>query len=103
MALCDQETFNYDDSLDVFGVHGVGGFLGTCLLGILGHTSLGGFNAVPMMQQTKVQCIAAVATALCVPSLCVCKFALECSTADKRARRLQDHSPSTSLVADGRL
>eukprot|EP00241_Pyramimonas_parkeae_P002354 CAMPEP_0114246116 /NCGR_PEP_ID=MMETSP0058-20121206/12274_1 /TAXON_ID=36894 /ORGANISM="Pyramimonas parkeae, CCMP726" /LENGTH=525 /DNA_ID=CAMNT_0001359247 /DNA_START=43 /DNA_END=1620 /DNA_ORIENTATION=+ len=59
-----KETFNYDDSLDVFGVHGVGGFLGTCLLGILGHTSLGGFNAVPMMQQTKVQCIAAVATAL---------------------------------------
>jgi Amt family ammonium transporter len=41
-----KEHFKYDDSLDVFGVHGVGGFLGTCVLGIFGHTFFGGFNEV---------------------------------------------------------
>ena len=29
-------NFKYDDSLDVFGVHGVGGILGTLLLAFLG-------------------------------------------------------------------
>jgi ammonium transporter, Amt family len=36
--------FKYDDSLDVFGVHGVGGFVGTVLLGIFAKSSWGGFN-----------------------------------------------------------
>ncbi len=36
--------FKYDDSLDVFGVHGVGGLVGTILLGVLAHSNWGGFN-----------------------------------------------------------
>lgn len=36
--------FKYDDSLDVFGVHGVGGFIGTVLLGLLAHEKFGGLN-----------------------------------------------------------
>ena len=32
----------YDDSLDVFGVHGVGGFLGTILVAVLAHEMFGG-------------------------------------------------------------
>jgi ammonium transporter, Amt family len=36
--------FKYDDSLDVFGVHGVGGFIGTILLGFLAHDTFGGLN-----------------------------------------------------------
>ena len=36
--------FHYDDSLDVFGVHGVGGFVGTIMLGFLAHKSFGGLN-----------------------------------------------------------
>ena len=36
--------FNYDDSLDVFGVHGVGGFVGTVLLGIFAHSRFGGLR-----------------------------------------------------------
>lgn len=32
----------YDDSLDVFGVHGVGGFLGTMLVAVLAHEMFGG-------------------------------------------------------------
>lgn len=37
-----KSKFKYDDSLDVFGVHGVGGFIGTVLLGVLAHESFGG-------------------------------------------------------------
>ena len=59
-----KEKFGYDDALDVFGVHGVGGFLGTILLGVLCHPFFGGFNNVPMMEQTVAQVVAAVATAV---------------------------------------
>ena len=36
--------FGYDDSLDVFGVHGVGGLLGTFLAAIVGSAALGGLG-----------------------------------------------------------
>ncbi len=38
-----KQKFGYDDSLDVFGVHGVGGFIGTILVAIFASKSLGGF------------------------------------------------------------
>ena len=48
----------------MFGVHGVGGFVGTCLLGIAASPALGGFNVeTTAMAQTVIQCTAAVATA----------------------------------------
>jgi ammonium transporter len=34
IAVCLKPGLNYDDSLDVFGVHGVGGFLGAVLTGV---------------------------------------------------------------------
>jgi ammonium transporter, Amt family len=37
-----KRMLGYDDSLDVFGVHAVGGILGALLTGVLGHKSLGG-------------------------------------------------------------
>ena len=37
-----KNTFNIDDSLDVFAVHGVGGIIGTILVAFLAHDSLGG-------------------------------------------------------------
>ncbi|HEX6636203.1 MAG TPA: ammonium transporter [Steroidobacteraceae bacterium] len=37
-----KKMLGYDDSLDVFGVHAVGGILGAIATGILGHSSLGG-------------------------------------------------------------
>jgi Amt family ammonium transporter len=37
-----KQRFNYDDSLDVFGVHGVGGLTGTLLAGIFATASIGG-------------------------------------------------------------
>jgi ammonium transporter, Amt family len=37
-----KRKFGYDDSLDVFGVHGVGGFIGTIGIGLFGSTVFGG-------------------------------------------------------------
>lgn len=37
-----KRTFGYDDSLDVFGVHGVGGIVGALLTGVFAAESLGG-------------------------------------------------------------
>mmetsp|Transcript_3405 Transcript_3405/g.15738 ORF Transcript_3405/g.15738 Transcript_3405/m.15738 type:complete len:919 (-) Transcript_3405:904-3660(-) len=63
-SLVVKEKYGYDDSLDVFGVHGVGGFLGTCMLGIVASPMFGGFNTdTTMMTQTIIQCTAAIATA----------------------------------------
>ena len=37
-----KETFGYDDALDVFGVHGVGGMLGAILTGVFADPSVNG-------------------------------------------------------------
>jgi ammonium transporter, Amt family len=39
-AVCLKPFFKYDDSLDAFGVHGVGGFLGAVLTGVFGSAVL---------------------------------------------------------------
>jgi Amt family ammonium transporter len=38
--------FGYDDSLDVFGVHGVGGVVGTLLVGVFAARSVGGVSGL---------------------------------------------------------
>jgi Amt family ammonium transporter len=40
-----KKSLGYDDSLDVFGVHAVGGIVGALACAILGHSSLGGVGA----------------------------------------------------------
>lgn len=37
-----KQRFKYDDSLDVFGVHGIGGMTGTLLAGVFATASIGG-------------------------------------------------------------
>ncbi|MGN6311241.1 MAG: ammonium transporter [Xanthobacteraceae bacterium] len=37
-----KHRFHYDDSLDVFGVHGIGGLIGTLLAGVFATESIGG-------------------------------------------------------------
>jgi Amt family ammonium transporter len=37
-----KRKFGYDDSLDVFGVHGIGGFIGTIGIGVFGSKAFGG-------------------------------------------------------------
>lgn len=41
-----KSKFKYDDSLDVWGVHGVGGILGALLLAIFAKQSIGGVNGL---------------------------------------------------------
>ena len=56
-----KQTFNIDDSLDVFAVHGVGGMLGTLLVGFLANESIGG--TAGSSQQAQIQIIGIVAVA----------------------------------------
>jgi Amt family ammonium transporter len=67
-ATAIKHKFGYDDSLDVFGVHGVGGFLGTVLCGIFASSQFGGFdNGNPeydILSQVTTQAMAAASAAI---------------------------------------
>ncbi len=55
--------FKYDDSLDVFGVHGVGGFVGTILVAVFGTKSFcGGLGDFNIGSQLTTQLLAALYT-----------------------------------------
>ena len=60
----------YDDSLDVFGIHGIGGIVGALGTGILAAPSLGGFGSADydmggqMVTQTLAVGVAIVWTAV---------------------------------------
>jgi Amt family ammonium transporter len=41
-----KHRFNYDDSLDVFGVHGIGGMTGILLAGVFATASIGGISGL---------------------------------------------------------
>jgi ammonium transporter, Amt family len=58
-----KRRMGYDDSLDAFGVHGVGGLVGSILTGAFAATALGGSEAVVPAHQVSVQAIACLATA----------------------------------------
>jgi len=61
MCTTIKSKFQYDDSLDVFGVHGVGGFVGTILVAVFGAPSLGGkVEGLEMGKQLGVQFFAAI-------------------------------------------
>jgi Amt family ammonium transporter len=56
-----KRTLGYDDSLDVFGVHGVGGFVGTVLAGVFAAGFFGGLEGdLAVARQVGVQLLAAV-------------------------------------------
>lgn len=68
--------FGYDDSLDVVGVHGVGGFAGTVLIGFFGEGT--GLLAGGNWRQLVVQlCIALVAILFSGVVTAIIAFALE--------------------------
>jgi len=59
-----KRRLGYDDSLDVFGVHGVGGFIGTVLAGVFCAATFGGKMAdVSIGSQVGTQLFAASVTA----------------------------------------
>ena len=57
-----KQRFGYDDSLDVFGVHGVGGFVGTLLVAFVGGRALGGNVEASMGDQFMAQAVAVTFT-----------------------------------------
>ena len=60
-----KKRFGYDDSLDVFGVHGVGGIVGTLMVAVFAASSLGGVKAdLEIGRQLMVQLSAIVITAI---------------------------------------
>jgi len=61
-----KKKFGYDDSLDVFGVHGVGGFIGTIMLGVFMAPVFGGVGGedFSMGKQLGVQLFAGLLTAV---------------------------------------
>jgi Amt family ammonium transporter len=61
-----KQKFGYDDSLDVFGVHGVGGAVGTILVAVFAAASFGGNADADYMigSQLTTQILAALYTAV---------------------------------------
>ncbi len=59
-----KNALGYDDSLDVVGVHGVGGLVGTLLAAVVGIGALGGFGDFAMGKQLGLQAMAALITAV---------------------------------------
>ncbi len=59
-----KNKFGYDDSLDVFGIHGIGGIIGAVGTGIFTAPGLGGMGGADyaMMGQTWIQIQAVLIT-----------------------------------------
>ena len=60
-----KRTFGYDDSLDVFGVHAVGGIIGAMLTGVFVDAGLGGSglgDGITMLAQVGKQFVGVVVT-----------------------------------------
>ena len=60
-----KNKFKYDDSLDVFGVHGVGGFIGTILVAVFAAEQFGGMmdSSYSIVVQLGIQTLAAFGVA----------------------------------------
>lgn len=54
-AVCLKPAFKYDDSLDVVGVHGVGGFLGAVLTGVFCYLTVNSAGADGLIASMKTQ------------------------------------------------
>lgn len=52
----------WDDSLDAFGVHGVGGIVGALLTGVFASSAVTGSEMNPVMTQVGIQTASVVAT-----------------------------------------
>ncbi len=58
-----KRRMGYDDSLDAFGVHGVGGLVGSILTGVFASALTGGSESFAMGRQVLVQALACASTA----------------------------------------
>ncbi|HEX9398573.1 MAG TPA: ammonium transporter [Anaeromyxobacter sp.] len=58
-----KRRLGYDDSLDAFGVHGVGGVIGSILTGVFASVALGGTEKIDVARQVGVQVLACAVVA----------------------------------------
>lgn len=65
-----------DDSLDVFGVHGVGGIVGSLLTGVLASKTVGGAAGSLLTQAIGVGAVGAYSLVVTAALLCVVNFAM---------------------------
>jgi Amt family ammonium transporter len=67
LAVLQKERFRYDDSLDAFGIHGIGGFVGALLTGVFARKALNSAGADGLLAGNAkllgLQALACVATA----------------------------------------
>ena len=61
-----KHKFGYDDALDVFGVHGIGGYIGVIGIGLFGSSSWGGTPGLTegSLSQLGIQLVGAAVTTL---------------------------------------
>lgn len=59
-----KRALGYDDSLDAFGVHGVGGMVGALLTGVFATSAVTGSALPDMMTQLSIQAASVIATLL---------------------------------------
>ena len=57
-----KRRLGYDDSFDAFGLHGVGGIVGSILTGVFAPVTMGGFQEVELLAQVWVQAKSVVFT-----------------------------------------
>lgn len=57
-----KSKLGYDDSLDAFGVHGIGGIVGALLTGVFASTALGGSEEIMIVSQVWAQFLSIVIT-----------------------------------------
>ena len=70
-----KRKFGYDDSLDVFGVHGIGGFVGVIGIGVFGSQNWGG--TAGLLEGSATQLLIQIEGALIVAAWCgVASFAI---------------------------
>lgn len=62
-SVCLKQVLGYDDSLDAFGVHGVGGFLGAVLTGVFCYKSVNAAGADGLIASGSVSQVIAQVTA----------------------------------------
>ncbi|ANQ86179.1 ammonium transporter [Azoarcus olearius] len=59
-----KRKLGYDDSLDAFGLHGIGGIVGSLLTGVFASKSLGGFQDIEIASQVQIQAQSVLFTVL---------------------------------------
>lgn len=57
-----KRRMGWDDSLDAFGVHGVGGILGAILTGVFASSAVTGATTLPVLEQVGIQAASVAAT-----------------------------------------